>query len=164
MIEPLYGFAFSPTIVQSNSVAVNVFPTQVVLSIDCRMLAGHDETKSRARCAPLWRGVDAQWELEWINVDPRQLLPVSHAAIGGHRTVLRRHVPDAELGNTHYVGFTDSHWLRAAYPDVVAYDLTPISRKATPTCRPGRTTSTSASSCETLLLRRSSRSRSRWSC
>ena len=29
MIEPLYGFAFSPTIVHSNSVAVNVYPTQL---------------------------------------------------------------------------------------------------------------------------------------
>ena len=46
MIEPLYGFAFSPTIVHSNSAAVNVFPTRVELSVDCRMLAGHDERRS----------------------------------------------------------------------------------------------------------------------
>jgi hypothetical protein len=39
--------------------------------------------------------------------------------------VLRRHVPNAVLGNTHCVGFTDSHWFRAADPEVVAYNLDP---------------------------------------
>jgi acetylornithine deacetylase/succinyl-diaminopimelate desuccinylase-like protein len=125
MIEPLYGFAFSTTIVQSNSVAVNVFPTRVVLSVDCRMLAGHDESEVEAEVRAALDGVDAEWELEWINVIHGNSSPYPTPLSEAIRTVLRRHVPNAELGNTHCVGFTDSHWFRAADPDVVAYNLDP---------------------------------------
>jgi acetylornithine deacetylase/succinyl-diaminopimelate desuccinylase-like protein len=38
---------------------------------------------------------------------------------------LREHVPEAELANSHSVGFTDSNWFRAAYPDTVAYNFAP---------------------------------------
>ena len=41
------------------------------------------------------------------------------------RTVLQRHVPEAELANSHSVGFTDSNWFRAAYPEIVAYNFAP---------------------------------------
>jgi len=125
MIEPLYGFAFSPTIVQSNSVAVNVFPTRVVLSVDCRMLAGHDEGEVEDEVRAALDGVDAQWELEWINVIRGNSSPYPTPLSEAICTVLRRHVPNAELGNTQCVGFTDSHWFRAAYPHVVAYNLDP---------------------------------------
>ncbi len=125
MIEPLYGFAFSPTIVQSNSVAVNVFPTEVVLGVDCRMQAGREESEVEAEVFAALDGVDARWELEWINVIRGNSSPYPTPLSEAIRTVLRRHVPDAELGNTHCAGFTDSHWLRAAYPDVVAYNLDP---------------------------------------
>ena len=125
MIEPLYGFAFSPTIVQSNSGAVNVFPTEVVLSVDCRMLAGHDEGEVEAELRAALDGVDAQWDLEWINVvrgnSSSYPTPLSEAV----RTVLQRHVPTAELGNAHSVGFTAAHWFRAALPGVVAYNFDP---------------------------------------
>ena len=64
MIEPLYGFAFSPTTVQSNSAAVNVFSTRVVLGVDCRMLADHDEGEVEAAVRAALEGVDAESELE----------------------------------------------------------------------------------------------------
>ena len=41
------------------------------------------------------------------------------------RTVLERCVPGAELAGAHSVGFTDSNWFRAAYPDIVAYNFAP---------------------------------------
>jgi acetylornithine deacetylase/succinyl-diaminopimelate desuccinylase-like protein len=125
MIEPLFGFGFSPTIIQSNSVAVNVFPTRVVLSVDCRMLAGHDEDEVEAEVRAALDGVDAQWELEWINVIRGNASPYPTPFSEALLAVLRRHVPNADLGNTHCVAFTDSHWFRAAYPDVVAYNLDP---------------------------------------
>ena len=37
----------------------------------------------------------------------------------------------------HCVGFTDASWLRAAFPEVVAYDFDPTSRRATPTSSQG---------------------------
>lgn len=126
VIEPLYGFGFSPTMVQSNSGAVNVFSTQVVISIDCRPLVGHDETEVESEVRAALAGVDAEWELEWINVvrgnSSRYPSPLSEAIA----TVLRNHVPSAEIGYTHNAGFTDAHWLRVALPDVVAYDFEPF--------------------------------------
>jgi len=126
VIEPLYGFGFSATMVQSNSGAVNVFSTQVVISIDCRPLVGHDETEVESEVRAALAGVDAEWELEWINVvrgnSSRYPSPLSEAIA----TVLRGHVPGAEIGYTHNAGFTDAHWLRVAFPEVVAYDFEPF--------------------------------------
>ena len=165
MIAPLYGFAFSPTIVQSNSVAVNVFPTRVVLSVDCRMLAGHDEGEVEAEVRAALDGVDARWELAVDQRDPRQLLPVSHAALGGHpqRCCGARSRTPSSATRTASASPTLTG---SAPPTPMSWPTiwTPISRSATPTCRPGRTTWTSASSCAILPLRRSSRSRWRWSC
>ena len=126
MIEPLYGFAFSPTIVHSNSAAVNVYPTRVELSVDCRMLAGHDEQEVLTEVRTALDGVEADWDLEWVgpvvrgNSSPYPT-PLSEAI----QRTLDKHVPEAEIANSHSVGFTDSNWFRAAYPDTIAYNFAP---------------------------------------
>ena len=125
MIEPLYGFAFSPTIVHSNSVAVNVYPTRVELSVDCRMLAGHHEREVEAEVRDALADVNARWELEWIGVIRGNASPYPTPLADAIRTVLQRHVPGAELANSHSVGFTDSNWFRSAYPGTVAYNFAP---------------------------------------
>ena len=125
MIEPLYGFAFSPTIVQSNSVAVNVYPTRVELCVDCRMLAGHGEDEVEAEVRAALTGVDADWELEWVGVIRGNASPYPTPLSDAIRTVLGRHVRGAELANSHSVGFTDSNWFRSAFPDTVAYNFAP---------------------------------------
>ncbi len=126
MIEPLYGFAFSPTIVHSNSGAVNVYPTKVEVSVDCRMLAGHDEQEVLTEVRTALDGVEAEWDLEWVgpvvrgNSSPYPS-PLSEAI----DSTLQRYVPEAQLANSHSVGFTDSNWFRAAYPDTIAYNFAP---------------------------------------
>jgi acetylornithine deacetylase/succinyl-diaminopimelate desuccinylase-like protein len=126
MIEPLYGFAFSPTIVHSNSVAVNVYPTRVEVSVDCRMLAGHDEQEVLTEVRTALDGVEADWDLEWVGpVTKGNSSPYPSPLADAIRTVLERHVPDAELANSHSVGFTDSNWFRAAFPDTIAYNFSP---------------------------------------
>ena len=55
MIEPLYGFAFSPTILTSNSIAVNVYPTRVDISVDCRSWRVTWSARWRPRCGPCCR-------------------------------------------------------------------------------------------------------------
>ena len=126
MIEPLYGFAFSPTIVSSNSVAVNVFPTRVELSVDCRMLAGHDEQEVLTEVRTALDGVEADWDLEWIGPVTRgNSSPYPSPLADAIKSTLQRFVPEAELANSHSVGFTDSNWFRAAFPDVVAYNFAP---------------------------------------
>jgi acetylornithine deacetylase/succinyl-diaminopimelate desuccinylase-like protein len=126
MIEPLYGFAFSPTIVHSNSVAVNVYPTRVEVSVDCRMLAGHDEQEVLTEVRTALDGVEADWDLEWVGpvVRGNSSPYPSHLSAAIQKT-LERHVPEAVIANSHSVGFTDSNWFRAAYPDTVAYNFAP---------------------------------------
>ncbi len=126
MIEPLYGFAFSPTIVRSNSVAVNVYPTRVELSVDCRMLAGHDEQEVLIEVRTALDGVEADWDLEWVGpVVPGNSSPYPSPLSEAIHKTLRAHVPEAELANSHSVGFTDSNWLRAAFSGTVAYNFAP---------------------------------------
>jgi acetylornithine deacetylase/succinyl-diaminopimelate desuccinylase-like protein len=125
MIEPLYGFAFSPTIVHSNSVAVNVYPTRVELSVDCRMLAGHGEDEVEAEVRAALAGIEAEWYLEWIGVVRGNASPYPSALSDAVRRVLQQHMPEAELANSHSVGFTDSNWFRSAYPEIVAYNFAP---------------------------------------
>ena len=126
MIEPLYGFAFSPTILRSNSVAVNVYPTRVELSVDCRMLAGHDEQEVLTEVRTALDGVEADWDLEWAGPVVRgNSSPYPSPLAEAIRTTLERHVPGAQLANSHSVGFTDSNWFRAAFPETVAYNFAP---------------------------------------
>ena len=126
MIEPLYGFAFSPTIVTSNSAAVNVYPTVVQVSVDCRMLAGRDENEVLSEVRAALDGVEADWDLEWVGPVVRgNASPYPSPLADAIRTTLERHIPGAELANSHSVGFTDSNWFRAAYPETVAYNFAP---------------------------------------
>jgi acetylornithine deacetylase/succinyl-diaminopimelate desuccinylase-like protein len=126
MIEPLYGFAFSPTIVHSNSGAVNVYPTRVEVSVDCRMLAGHDEQEVLTEVRTALDGVEADWDLEWVGPVVRgNFSPYPSPLSEAIRTTLQAHVPEAQLANSHSVGFTDSNWFRAAFPDTVAYNFAP---------------------------------------
>ena len=125
MIEPLYGFAFSPTIVQSNSIAVNVYPSRVDLSVDCRILAGHDEAEVEAEVRAALAGIDAEWELEWIGVIRGNASEYPTALSRAIGVVLERLAPGAVLANSHSVGFTDSNWFRSAYPETIAYNFAP---------------------------------------
>jgi acetylornithine deacetylase/succinyl-diaminopimelate desuccinylase-like protein len=126
MIEPLYGFQFSPTILKSNSVAVNVFPTRVEVSVDCRMLAGHDEQEVLTEVRTALDGVEADWDLEWVGPVTRgNSSPYPSPLSDAIRSTLQRFVPEAQLANSHSVGFTDSNWFRAAFPDTVAYNFAP---------------------------------------
>ena len=81
---------------------MNVYPTRVELSVDCRMLAGHDEDEVEAEVRAALAGVEAEWELEWIGVPIRgNASPYPTRLSDAIRTVLQRHVPDAELANSH---------------------------------------------------------------
>jgi acetylornithine deacetylase/succinyl-diaminopimelate desuccinylase-like protein len=126
MLEPLYGFSFSTTMVACNSTAVNVFPSRVVLGVDCRPLAGQDASVVEAEVRSALAAVDATWDFEWISVVPGNASPYPSPLAAAITTVLRRRVPEAEVANSHCIGFTDAHWFRAAFPGVIAYNVTPF--------------------------------------
>ena len=130
LIEPHYGITFSPTIVHSSSEAINVFPEQVVVTVDCRTLAGRGEDEVRVEIERALGGIDAPWELEFVgsvmgngSADPSLLSEAIDR-------VMERRVPGARMVSVHCVGFTDSNWFRAAFPDLVAYGFGPYIEEA----------------------------------
>jgi acetylornithine deacetylase/succinyl-diaminopimelate desuccinylase-like protein len=122
LIEPLLSFTLSPTMIAASE-SRNVIPGTCDVTVDCRILAG----RSPEDVEPIVRRVlgEGDYTLEWIE------------RWGGTRssmeTPLWSAIEDwvAELEAGARVaplccsGFTDSHWLRAAF-DTVAYGFFPM--------------------------------------
>ena len=123
VVEPLLVPTFSPTMI-SASQKRNVIPALCEVEVDCRLLPG----QSPQHVEPLIRAVlggDVEYDLEWVE-EPQ----------GGTRspldTPLWRAVeefvaevePGAKVAPLTCVGFTDSHYLRAAF-ETVAYGFFP---------------------------------------
>jgi acetylornithine deacetylase/succinyl-diaminopimelate desuccinylase-like protein len=125
MIQPLYGFTFSPTIVTTNSEAVNVFPSRVEVSVDCRTLAGRGTNEVEAEVRKALEGIEADWSLEWGRVVKGNASPYPTALSEAVGAVMRRLVPGSELASSHCVAFTDSNWFREAFPDTITYSFNP---------------------------------------
>jgi acetylornithine deacetylase/succinyl-diaminopimelate desuccinylase-like protein len=122
LIEPLLAFTLAPTMI-SASESRNVIPGSCDVTVDCRILPGGVPEDVE----PAIRSIlgDADYELEWIE------------RWGGTRssleTPLRRAIdtwveelePGARVAPLCCSGFTDSHWLRAAF-GTVAYGFFPM--------------------------------------
>jgi len=126
LLAPLYGVTFSPTIVHSSGEAVNVFPRSATVTVDCRIPVGWDEDRVAAEVEAALAGVDARWEIEWIGTVPGNASPPDTPLRHAVTAVMERLVPGSRVVPIHSVGFTDSNWFRAAFPDVVAYNFAPF--------------------------------------
>ena len=124
VVEPLLAATFSATMI-SASQKRNVIPALCDVEIDCRLLPGqHPEHVEPMIRAVL--GSDIEYDLEW-----------TERAQGGTRSpmdtplwqAVEEFVAEAEPGARAAplacVGFTDSHWLRAAF-GTVAYGFFPM--------------------------------------
>jgi acetylornithine deacetylase/succinyl-diaminopimelate desuccinylase-like protein len=129
LVDALLAPTFSPTMITASQKR-NIIPALCEVEIDCRLLPGqHPELVEPMIRAVL--GSDVEYELEWVE------------AVGGTRSSLETPlwraleewiaetepaVRAAPLGS---VGFTDSHWLRAAF-GTVAYGFFPTSGELPP--------------------------------
>lgn len=125
LIEPLFGATFTPTILTAGKV-VNVIPTHAEASIDCRILPGMDLGGTRAVVASVLDPLGIDWEFEWIDVTTPNASPAPTPLSESIERVLRQAVPDAVLAPMCAGSFTDSRWVREAYPDCVAYGFAPF--------------------------------------
>jgi acetylornithine deacetylase/succinyl-diaminopimelate desuccinylase-like protein len=122
LVEPLLSLTLSPTMIAASQKR-NVIPARCDVTVDCRLLPG----QVPAEIEPLIREVlgEASYDLQWIE------------AWGGTRSTMdsplwevvasfvERLEPGAIATPVMVAGFTDSHWLRAAF-GTVAYGFFPM--------------------------------------
>ena len=126
LLAPLYGITFSPTIVHSSGKAVNVFPQQAVVTVDCRMPVGWTEEQVLAEIQIALAGVDAEWEIQFIGTVLGNASSAATPFRDAITATMGRLVPGSRVLPRHSFGFTDANWFRAAFPEIVAYNFAPF--------------------------------------
>jgi acetylornithine deacetylase/succinyl-diaminopimelate desuccinylase-like protein len=125
LVEPLLGATFTPTVLEAGK-AVNVIPTRAQAYIDCRILPEMARDDVRHYVASLLDPLGIDWEFEWVDVTTPNASPAPTALSESIERVLRRDVQGAELASMCSGSFTDSRWVREAFPDCVAYGFAPF--------------------------------------
>jgi len=125
LVEPLLGATFTPTVLSAGNV-VNVIPTHAEAYVDCRILPEMtpEDTRQIVRAVLDPLGID--WEFEWVDVTEPNASPAPTPLSESIARVLRADVPDAVLAPMCSGSFTDSRWVREAFPDCVAYGFAPF--------------------------------------
>ncbi len=124
LIEPLLGATFTPTMLEAGTV-VNVIPTHAEANVDCRILPEMTPAETHAVVAEVLEPLGIDWEFEWIDVTEPNASRVPTALSESIARVLQRDVPEAVLAPMCSGSFTDSRWVREAFPDCVAYGFAP---------------------------------------
>ncbi len=125
LVEPLLGATLTPTVLAAGK-AVNVIPTRAEACIDCRILPEMSPDDVRDHVATVLDPLGIEWEFEWVDVTTPNASPEPTPLSESIARVLRRDVPDAVLAPMCSSSFTDSRWLREAFPDCVAYGFAPF--------------------------------------
>jgi acetylornithine deacetylase/succinyl-diaminopimelate desuccinylase-like protein len=125
LVEPLLGATFTPTMLDAGK-AVNVIPTRAEASIDCRIPPELTAAGTRELVAAVLDPLGIDWEFEWVDVTTPNASPVPSALSESIARVLRADVPGAILAPMCSGSFTDSRWVREAFPDCIAYGFAPF--------------------------------------
>jgi acetylornithine deacetylase/succinyl-diaminopimelate desuccinylase-like protein len=130
LVEPLLSATFSATMI-SASQKRNVIPALCEVEVDCRLLPGqHPEHVEPMIRAVL--GSDVDYEFEWIE-EPQggTRSPIDSPLWRALEEFVAEAEPGARAAPLACVGFTDSHWLRAAF-GTVAYGFFPTTGEMPP--------------------------------
>ena len=124
LLEPLFSTTIAPTRLHGSD-ALNVLPARASVDCDCRVLPGTsiDTLLTELRQA---LGDDAPYELEVLEpLTGGTLSPIASPLFDACQAFVQTHDPDAILLPTLCSGFTDSHYLRAAFGSI-AYGFWPM--------------------------------------
>jgi acetylornithine deacetylase/succinyl-diaminopimelate desuccinylase-like protein len=123
LLAPLLGATLSPTRIEASRQR-NVIPASCVIEIDCRLLPGSSPAELEAL---LRAGLPGAWELEWLENERvgGTVSPIDTPLWQALERWVERLEPGARLAPICCAGFTDSHYLRAAF-DAVAYGFFPL--------------------------------------
>jgi acetylornithine deacetylase/succinyl-diaminopimelate desuccinylase-like protein len=122
MIEPLLALTLSPTMI-SASHKRNVIPALTEVTVDCRLLPGQTQ-KETDRVLRAWLG-EGDYEIAWRAGQGGTRSPVQTPLWSAAESFIAEVEPGARVVPTCVAGFTDSHWLRAAF-GTVAYGFFPV--------------------------------------
>jgi acetylornithine deacetylase/succinyl-diaminopimelate desuccinylase-like protein len=123
LLAPLLAATLSPTMIEASRKR-NVIPGTCTIEVDCRLLPGQEPAEMEAL---LRAGIPGDWEIEWIVEE----------LVGGTRSELATPLwralekwvetlePGARLAPIVTAGFTDSHYVRAAF-DTTVYGFFPL--------------------------------------
>jgi acetylornithine deacetylase/succinyl-diaminopimelate desuccinylase-like protein len=125
LVEPLLGATFTPTMLEAGQV-VNVIPTHAEACVDCRILPEMTPAETQALVADVLDPLGIEWEFEWVDVTEPNQSPASSPLSESITRVLHRDVPGAVLAPMCSASFTDSRWVREAFPECVAYGFAPF--------------------------------------
>ena len=121
LLEPLLGMTLSPTMAHASDKR-NVIPALCEIVVDCRLLPG----QTPESVEPEIREVlgDGDYALEWIEAQGGTRSPLDTPLWEAVDSFVAEQEPGAKAAPVIVAGFTDSHWLRAAF-DTVAYGFFP---------------------------------------
>jgi acetylornithine deacetylase/succinyl-diaminopimelate desuccinylase-like protein len=122
LVEPLLSLTLSPTMIEASRQR-NVIPALCEVAVDCRLLPGTtpEDVEPLIRAA-LGAG---DYELEWVERWGGTRSPLDTALWRALEAFVQQIEPGARLAPICSSGFTDSHWLRAAF-GTTAYGFFPL--------------------------------------
>jgi acetylornithine deacetylase/succinyl-diaminopimelate desuccinylase-like protein len=123
LVEPLLAPTFSPTMI-SASQKRNVIPALCEVAVDCRLLPG----QTPAEIEPVVRAVlgdDVAYDLTFLKAEGGTRSSLDTPLWSAVEAFVERTEPGARAVPMICAGFTDSHWLRAAF-GTVAYGFFPL--------------------------------------
>ncbi len=122
MVEPLLAITVSPTMIEASTKR-NVIPGRCEVTVDCRLLPGQTEGEAEALLRD-WLGSDS-YDLEWCDGRGGTRSALDTELWSAVERFVAQLEPGARLVPICVAGFTDSHWLRAAF-GTVAYGFFPM--------------------------------------
>jgi acetylornithine deacetylase/succinyl-diaminopimelate desuccinylase-like protein len=122
LLEPLLTMTVAPTMIEASKKR-NVIPALCEITVDCRLLP--EQTQAEAEeIIRAGLGEDG-YELEWIEGQGGTRSPIDTPLWDVVKEFVPQIEPGAKAAPILVPGFTDSHWMRAAF-GTVAYGFFPI--------------------------------------
>jgi acetylornithine deacetylase/succinyl-diaminopimelate desuccinylase-like protein len=122
MVEPMLAMTISPTMVKASE-RRNVIPAICDVVCDCRLLPGQTQDKAE-RAIRECLGED-QYEIEWLEGVGGTSSPLETPLWSAIEDFVSAEEPGAGITPVVLPGFTDSHFVRAAF-GTVAYGFFPM--------------------------------------